>query len=76
MMEPLKPEDKARILRENPQADPGDIEEYELLLSRRFTVDPDLPAKPGDASAAEAIQSRLAYLHRKLFPQAYFEFSR
>jgi hypothetical protein len=68
-MEPLKPEDKSRILHENPQAGPGDIEEYERLLSRRFTVDPDLPA------AAE-IEARLASLHRKLFPQEHFEFSR
>jgi hypothetical protein len=74
-MEPLKPEDKARILRENPHADPGDLEEYELLLSRRFTIDPDLPARAGH-SAAEDVEARIAFLHRKLFPQEYFEFSR
>jgi hypothetical protein len=75
-MEPLKPEDRARILRENPQADPGDLEEYELLLSRRFTIDPDLPDAADGSSAADDIESRIAYLHRKLFPQEYFEFSR
>jgi hypothetical protein len=75
-MEPLKPEDKVRILQENPQADPGDLEEYELLLSRRFTIDPDSPTKAGGSSTAEEIESRIAYLHRKLFPQEYFEFSR
>jgi hypothetical protein len=75
-MEPLKPQEKARILRDNPHADPGDIEEYELLLSRRFTIDPDLPAEPGQPTAGEEIESRLAYLHRKLFPQEYYEFSR
>jgi hypothetical protein len=75
-MEPLKPETKARILQDNPQANPGDIEEYELLLSRRFTIDPDVPAAPGANPAAEDVESRLAYLHRKLFPQEYYEFSR
>lgn len=75
-MEPLKPEDKVRILRENPQADPRDIEEYELLLSRRFTIDPDLAAAPGQRSAIDEIESRLAILHRKLFPQEHYEFSR
>jgi hypothetical protein len=75
-MEPLKSQDRARILRENPQADPGDLEEYELLLSKRFTLDPDVPAEPGNSSAAEDVEARIAYLHRKLFPQEYFEFSR
>lgn len=74
-MEPMKPETKARILQENPQAAPGDIEEYELLLSQRFTLDPDMPAAPGEASAAENIESRIADLHRKLFPHEYYALS-
>ena len=40
-MEPLKPEEKEAILKKNPLADPADIEEYERLLSERFTVDPN-----------------------------------
>jgi hypothetical protein len=74
-MEPLKPENKARILRENPQAQPGDIEEYEHLLSQRFTIDPGAGSAPGQPSPAEKIESRLADLHRKLFPQEPYEFS-
>lgn len=72
-MEPLRPEDRARILTQNPRAGPGEIDEYERLLSRRFTIDPDAP---GSTSAAEEIEARLAELHRRLFPQAHYAFSR
>ena len=65
-MEPMKPETKARILGENPEVQPAEIEEYERLLSRRFTIGPDLPS-----NARDEIESRLAELHRKLFPHEY-----
>lgn len=70
-MEPMKPDAKARILEENPQAQPGDLEEYELLLSQRFTMDPDVAAAPGDESEPNEIAARLEHLHRKLFPEQY-----
>ncbi|HSU16372.1 hypothetical protein [Longimicrobium sp.] len=68
-MEPMKPEEKARVLAENPQAEPGDLEEYERLLSRRFAMDPDIPASPEAIEAADSIEDRLAELHARLFPQ-------
>jgi hypothetical protein len=70
-MEPLKPETKAKILEERPQAAPEDIEEYERLLSERFTVDPDLPASPEAARALDEQESRLEELSRKLFPHGH-----
>ncbi|HEX8694455.1 MAG TPA: hypothetical protein VF746_18680 [Longimicrobium sp.] len=70
-MEPLKPETKARILEESLQAAPEDIEEYERLLSERFTVDPDLPASPEAAHAVDERESRLQELARKLFPHGH-----
>lgn len=66
-MEPLKPETRARILDENPQAAPEEIDEYERLLAERFATDPDLPPSP----EAERRESRLAELYRKLFPQGH-----
>jgi hypothetical protein len=66
-MEPMKPEEKARVLAENPQAEPGDIEEYERLLSLRFASDPDVASAPEAATDGESIEERLAELHRKLF---------
>lgn len=75
-MEPMKPVTKARILRENPLAEPGDVEEYELLLSRRFTIDPDLAPAPGAESELDRNEARLAELHRKLFPHEHVEYSR
>ncbi len=75
-MEPLKPDDRARILQEIPQAAPVDTEEYQLLLSRRFTVDPDLPAAPGQPSASEDLEAPLAYLVLKLLSQKHYELSR
>jgi hypothetical protein len=75
-MEPMKPEARARILAENPLAQPGDLEEYEMLLSRRFTIDPDLAPAPGERSEMEEVESRIAELHRKLFPEQHLEYSR
>jgi hypothetical protein len=66
-MEPLKPETKARILRERPQASPEDIEEYERLLAERFTEDPDMSKSPAVAQAAARRQKRLEQLYTKLF---------
>jgi hypothetical protein len=66
-MEPLKPETKAQILRERPQASPQDIDEYEHLLAERFTEDPDLPKSPAVAQAAARRQKRLEQLYEKLF---------
>jgi hypothetical protein len=66
-VEPLKPETKARILRERPQASPEEIEEYERLLAERFTEDPDLPKSPAVAKAAAHRERRLEQLYQKLF---------
>lgn len=74
-MEPLKPELKKSILANNPQAEPKDIEEYERLLSLRFTEDPDqeIPAAPvkGEAQTArEQREARIKELRQKLFKSA------
>jgi len=66
-MEPLKPETKLRILKDRPQACPADIEEYERLLSERFTEDPDLSKSPTKASAAGKRDMRLKQQYKKLF---------
>ncbi|MGH7174557.1 MAG: hypothetical protein ACRELG_30180 [Gemmataceae bacterium] len=66
-MEPLKPETKARILHERPQASPEDIEEYERLLAERFTEDPDLPKSPAIAQTDAERKNRLEQLYEKLF---------
>ncbi|MGA2031899.1 MAG: hypothetical protein ABSG68_06570 [Thermoguttaceae bacterium] len=75
---------KKSILANNPLAAPGDIEEYERLLSQRFNADPNiatLPARSAPQAAAgipaaapalpdevAAREARLAELNRKLFP--------
>jgi hypothetical protein len=65
-MEPLKPEDREFILENNPQASPEELEEYEQLLSMRFTQDPDLPAEPTLEVTANVRESRLTELYEKL----------
>ncbi len=72
-MEPLKPEQKRFLLEISPEAQPSDLEEYERLLSLRFTEDPDQqPAESPEenlvkVSAREQREVRLKELHRKLF---------
>jgi hypothetical protein len=73
-MQPLKPEDKKAALDNNPQAAPEDLQEYERLLSLRFTQDP-LKATNAAPAAKEAVdilsgedlEERLKTLHKKLF---------
>ena len=70
-MEPLKPEVVRGILdAAEPAAAPmmhDDIEEYERLLSERFTRDPDLPKSPEQAIAADQSEERITELHSRLF---------
>jgi hypothetical protein len=68
-MEPMKPDEKTRILSENLDAEPADLDEYERLLSERFATDPDGPASTEGASAFAHREARLAELHGKLFGQ-------
>lgn len=68
-MEPIKPSDKKAILSSRPDAAPEDIEEYELLLSKRFAFDPDFPRARFAASqpAPDRDEVRLRELYKKLF---------
>jgi hypothetical protein len=73
-MEPLKPAQKQSILENSPSAQPGDVEEYERLLSTRYTSDPDF-APSEDPKGVEALvnnsseqrERRIAELHEKLY---------
>lgn len=70
-MEPLKPEVRAAILRDNPRATVADIQEYERCLALRFRYDPDAPAAPHLAAARDENEARIAELYRKLFPSGH-----
>jgi hypothetical protein len=73
-MQPLKPNEERSVLENNPQAQPSDLEEYERLLSLRFTEDPDQrpAASPheGEAEVDLGREARIQQLHRKLFSSA------
>jgi hypothetical protein len=74
-MEPLKPELKKSILANNPQADPKDVDEYERLLSLRFTDDPDQqlstsPVAERSRTSRAQREARIRELHEKLFKSA------
>jgi len=68
-MEPMKPGETARILSDNPDAEPADLAEYERLLSERFATNPDVPNASDEAGVAARREARLAELHGKLFGQ-------
>jgi hypothetical protein len=65
-MEPLKPEFKAQILERIPNASPAEIDEYERLLSERFSRDPSERRAAPDGLLREQGQSRLQELYNKL----------
>ena len=78
-MEPLKPEIKKQLAQCSLQASPQDVEEYERLLSERFTVDPSRSAArstahverlaaPNAVSPEEKREARLKELYQKLYP--------
>jgi hypothetical protein len=78
-MQPLKPEEERAILENSPQAEPGDLQEYQRLLSLRFTEDPDQePAAAPSGVVARTLTAdsranrelRIQELHRKLFGSA------
>ena len=66
-MEPLTPDQREAALRNNPQASPENIDEYEALLAARFAVDPSLPKAPEAADQEEARERRLQELYTLLF---------
>ncbi len=70
-MQPLKPEQKKKLTAERPQASPADVEEYEKLLSERFTVPPEeaaaAPLHKAIPSRAQQIEKRIKELHSKIF---------
>ncbi|MCA1616034.1 MAG: hypothetical protein LC800_18425 [Acidobacteria bacterium] len=74
-MEPLKPEEKERILNHSLAA-PEELDDYERLLAERYMADPDLPLAPpegepasgmsGNASARDAAAARGVRVRRTL----------
>jgi hypothetical protein len=69
-MEPLKPDVKKSVLENSPQAGAADLEEYERLLSLRFTVNPEAQGAPEARERRASIEKRIRELHQKLFPKS------
>lgn len=64
-MEPPKPAEKARVLAAVPTATAAEYEEYERLLSKRYTKDPSARHTP--PVAPDPDEARLMELTKKLF---------
>lgn len=64
-MEPPQPTKKDEVLRNAPNATAEEYEEYERLLSKRFTKDPS--RLRGIAAAPDPEEQRLSELTKKLF---------
>ncbi len=63
-MEPPKPSKKTDVLKRAPNATPEEYDEYERLLSQRYTKD---PSQRGVAAAPDPEEQRLRELTQKLF---------
>lgn len=68
-MAPLDPHTRHLLLTADPTAE-ADLNEYEQLLSQRFTRDPDAVREPSAALAEEAASKRLTYLYNRLYKRA------
>jgi hypothetical protein len=70
-MEPLKPEAVKKALDAAAAAaapvSPAVVDEYERLLSERFTRDPDLPMSPQRAHDIDQAEARIEQLHKAIF---------
>lgn len=67
-MEPPKPADKLETMQRTGSTDASELEEYEKLLSQRFTKDPDAPSQGTPESVPQGAQddrSRLRELYKK-----------
>ena len=65
-MEPLKPAEKLELLRRaESAADASEVEEYEKLLSQRFTTDPDAATPESFPQGGQDDRARLRELYRK-----------
>ena len=64
-MEPPKPHKRDEVLRKVPGATAAEYEEYERLLSKRFTKDPS--KKKLAPAAPDPDEERLKELTKKLF---------
>ncbi len=62
----MKPAEKLEVLqRADEAADAAEVEEYEKLLSQRFTKDPDAPTPESAPRPGQDDRSRLRELYRK-----------
>jgi hypothetical protein len=59
-MRPLRPDERAEILAEHPEATEADLDEFEALIARRFQV----PEPPAD----QALEERQRLLANELHP--------
>jgi hypothetical protein len=64
-MEPMKPKEKLEIMQRGESTDASEVEEYEKLLSQRFTTDPDAPVPESAQQGVQDDRSRLRELYRK-----------
>jgi hypothetical protein len=65
-MEPPKPEKRAQILRNAPDANAAEYEEYERLLALHFTKDPST-RRDSRTAMPDPDEVRLEELRKKLF---------
>jgi hypothetical protein len=64
-MEPQKPKEKLEMMQRGESTDASEVEEYEKLLSQRFTRDPDAPVPESPQQGDQDDRSRLRELYRK-----------
>ncbi len=66
-MQPMKPEEVDRILRERPHVSREHIHEYQKLVAQHFDVNPRLAKTIEQRAFHEAGEQRLHELHNMIF---------
>jgi hypothetical protein len=67
MMEPMRPDLVARILKDRPDVTHSDIEEYQRLQGEEFMTNPFVQKSPQQEEQIQQRQARIQELYSKLY---------
>ncbi len=68
-MQPLSPEEIQKIMESNPEVTQAETEEYQGLLSQRFSCNPNEELDENETQQAAVREGRITRLYNRIFPE-------